>query len=134
MRALRVKINLSFGVPAFLLMLSLAASGCVSRSQARMQAHLAYLAGQREAFMHMQQQQSRGPSVMFIGAVKTPVVGWTQGLTLSQAIVTAVYSSPANPTVIVIRRGQEAIPVDPDRLLEGEDHPLQAGDIIEIRP
>jgi hypothetical protein len=109
-------------------------AGCVTKSKAAMQAHIAYLAGQRDGLLQAQKQFGQSPSVTFLGPVATPVIRWTEGLTLSQAIVAAVYQSPADPAVILVRRGTETLRVDTKRLLAGEDLPLQAGDVIEFPP
>lgn len=108
-------------------------TGCVSKSKAEAQARMAYLAGQQAAFMQMQQQQARGPSVTFIGPVQNPIVKWSEGLALSRAIVNAVYQAGTDPKNIVIRRNGQEIQFDPKRLLRGEDFPLEAGDIIELQ-
>jgi hypothetical protein len=107
-------------------------AGCVSRSKAEAQARYAYLAGQRAALMEMQ-QHSRDASVTFVGPVNNPVVKWTDGLTLSQGILNAGYNSHADPRLIVIRRSGQQIPIDPKRLLAGDDVPLEPRDIIEIQ-
>jgi hypothetical protein len=118
---------------AFALASAVLISGCITKTQARQEAQVAYLAGQRDGMLLAQQQPSRGPVVTFLGPVNNPVVNWTAGLTLSQAIVAAVYAGPANPTAIFIRRGTTLIPVELNRLLAGEDTPVLAGDIVELR-
>ena len=107
--------------------------GCVSKSKAQLQAQMAYLAGQRDGLKQAHQQSLSGPSVTFIGPVNNSVVKWTEGLTLGQALVTAVYTSTADPAKIIIRRNNGEIQFDPKRLLQGEDLPLQPGDIIGLR-
>jgi hypothetical protein len=109
-------------------------AGCVWKSTAEANARMAYLAGQQAGFVQAQQQQFHGPSVRFIGAVQNPVVKWSEGLMLGQAIVKAVYSAPTDPKNIVIRRQGDVVQFDPKRLLNGEDYPLEAGDIIELQP
>jgi len=118
---------------ALTLSLAFLLGGCVSKSKADAQARLAYLAGQRDAMMQMQRQGHRGPVVAFIGPVNNPMVSWSEGMTLSQAIVKAVYNLPTDPTNIVIHRNGQDIPVNPGQLLSGQDVPLQPGDVIEIR-
>lgn len=120
-------------------------TGCVSRSTADTHARAAYLAGQRDAIAQMNQgQQPAGtntvgafqnlPSnVTLIGPVEHPIVPWQDGLTLASAIVNAVYASPVDPTVIIIRRSNEEIQVDPARLLSGSDFPLRPGDIVHLQ-
>ena len=103
--------------------------GCVTKAKAREQARAAFMAGQQSAMMRMSQPQK--PVVTLIGQVQTPTLPWTEGLTLAQAIVNAGYSGK-DPKQIFIVRGGQAVPVDPKQLLNGEDVPLQAGDLIQI--
>jgi hypothetical protein len=105
--------------------------GCVTKSKAEAQARLAYLAGQRQAALEWQQASPRS-NVIFIGPVHRPVVDWSEGLTLSQAIVNAGYAAPKDPKTIIIRRSRQELRIDAKRLLQGEDFPLQPGDIIEL--
>jgi hypothetical protein len=118
---------------AFVLLLAAVLGGCVSRSKAQAQARLAYLAGQRDARAQMEQEKARGPGVTFLGPVRSPLIPWFDGLTLSQAIVNAHCYAASDPNTIVIRRNDQEIQVDPKKLLAGEDIPLQAGDVIELR-
>ena len=124
-------------LPIFLaLMVPLA--GCVTKSEANKRARLAFLEGQNQALMRMQQNatvpQSSGPGVMFIGPVQNPAVPWRIGLTLAQAVVSAQYTGATDPSAIIIHRNGEDIPVNPKGLLNGEDFALQLGDVIEIKP
>jgi hypothetical protein len=112
------------------LLLALVAAGCVTRSQARAQAQAAYLAGQQAAFASMAGQ---GQVVVITGPVQHPNVPWVEGLTLSQAIATANYTSHRNPKAITITRQGEEISVNPRDLLSGHVVPLQPGDTITIR-
>jgi hypothetical protein len=113
--------------------LAVLAGGCVTKSSADAQARMAYLAGQQAAFMQMQQQQAHGPGVTVMGPVQNPVVNWSEGLTLGQAIVAAVYTAPTDPNTITIQRAGKLIQFDPKRLLRGEDFPLESGDIIQLQ-
>jgi hypothetical protein len=115
------------------LIAALVLSGCVSKSKAETMARMAYLSGQQAGFAQALQQQAHGPGVTFIGQVQNPFVKWREGLTLSQAIVSAVYASAKDPTSIVIRRDRQSIPVDPKQLLNGQDVPLESGDVVELR-
>ncbi len=107
-------------------------AGCVSKSKAQAQVRLAYLAGQRDAFAQMQQQQA-DPDIKFTGPVNNRAVKWYQGLTLAKAILAAGYNSSIDPQFIIIRRTGQEIQLDPKRLLNGDDIPLQAGDTVEFR-
>ena len=106
-------------------------SGCVSKSNARAQARQAFIAGQQEAMARMARQPQQ-PSVTFIGPVKNPTVAWTQDLTLAKAILAAGYLGAKEPTQIMIVRNSQAIPIDPKRLLSGEDIPLASGDLVQL--
>jgi hypothetical protein len=110
--------------------LALVAAGCVTKSKAKADAQAAYIAGQQQAMMRMSQPQT--PVVTFIGPVRNPMVQWNEGLTLANAIVAAGYQAPKDPAQIMIVRKGQAIPVDPKKLLEGEDIPLVAGDLVQI--
>jgi hypothetical protein len=105
-------------------------AGCVSKSKAKAEAQAAYFAGQQQAIMRMSQPHQ--PVVTFIGPVRSPTVIWTQDLTLAKAIVAAGYDAKADPKQIMIVRNGQAMPVDPRKLLEGEDIPLVAGDLVQI--
>jgi hypothetical protein len=105
-------------------------AGCVTKSKAKAEARAAFMAGQQQAMMQMAQPH---PAVVtFIGPVRNPTVPWSQGLTLAKAIVDAGYQAPSDPQHIMIVRNGQAIPVDPKQLLQGEDIPLVAGDLVQI--
>ena len=109
----------------------LAGAGCVSKSKADAQARAAYLAGQNQGLS----MAAQGPSVWVIGNVKTPVVPWTQDLTLAKALIAAEYQGTKDPREIVVQhKGMEPLHLRAQQLLEGQDMPLQAGDRVEIRP
>jgi hypothetical protein len=102
----------------------------VTKGEAKVEAQKAFFAGQQQAMMRMSQPQQ--PVVTFIGPVRNPMVPWSQELTLAKAIVAAGYDAKADPRQIMIVRNGQAIPVDPKKLLEGEDMPLVAGDLVQI--
>jgi hypothetical protein len=115
----------------FALTALLGLTGCTTKSKARAEARAAFAAGQQQAMMHMQQNQT--PNVTVHGAVRNPLIPWTEGLTVAKAVVAADYFGRKDPAeIIVVRRGQ-AFRVDPKLLLQGTDPPLEAGDIMEIR-
>jgi len=76
--------------------------------------------------------QSRN-SVTVIGQVRNPLVPWTEDLTLAKALIAADYYAKGDPRHIVIVRKGQASNVDPKQLLAGEDVPLEAGDVVNIR-
>jgi hypothetical protein len=123
-----------------LLTATLCISGCVSKAKAQAQARAAYLAGQRDALAQMNQHQPDASGVIdepanvsFIGPVENSSVPWTDGLTLGKAILSAVYKSQIDPTMILITRPNEQIQIDPSRLLSGNDYPLKPGDIVQFQ-
>lgn len=117
--------------------LCLAMSGCASKKTGASQQQLqrAYMAGQQSAMAQMQQQlqQASAPQIRVIGTVRNPVVLWSEGLTLSRALVDSQYQNPGNPTSITIYRGGNAIPIDPQSLLRGQDYPLYPSDVVVIQ-
>jgi hypothetical protein len=115
-----------------LLLACLCAAGCVSKAKAKADARKAYLAGRQEVVRNM--QRVGGATVTVIGQVVNPVVKWEEGMTLGGAILAAEYTAPQDPQTITIIRNNQPIPVDPRRLLRGEDLPVEVGDVIEIRP
>jgi hypothetical protein len=122
--------------------LALAVQGCVSKATARKQAQQAYIAGQQHA-LQMQQQEGVGveqglprttqPTVTLLGNVKKSSVPWTSDLTLAKALVEGEYTGSSDPTEIYIVRGGLARPVDPAKLIGGQDVPLQAGDVVQVK-
>jgi hypothetical protein len=120
-------------VVGILSLLSLLLAGCVSRKEADLQAHQAYLAGQQQAAKQWQLKQP--PEIVVQGPVRNPVVPWVENLTLAKAIVDADYTGFMNPILIrVIRNGQMIEEMKGIDLLHGRDLPLQPGDIIDIVP
>jgi hypothetical protein len=112
------------------LILALAASGCVSRAKEKANAQAAYIAGQQAAYANMTAAQRM--SVVVIGQVQKPEVPWRENLTLAQAIIAADYTGSTPKEIILLRQG-ETIRIDPKNLLRGGDVPLQPGDTITIR-
>jgi hypothetical protein len=107
-------------------------SSCTTKSAARANAQEAFLEGQNAALR--QQQALQTPSVTIVGPVQNPQVPWVAGLTLAQAIATANYLDSREPKQIVITRNGESATLDPNVLLNGTDVPLEAGDVVELRP
>lgn len=127
------EMKLFFGV----LILALAAAGCTTKSQARLEARDAFLAGQNSILRRQQAQaqtQSKEPSVTIDGPVQNRQVPWVDGLTLAQALATANYLGAYDPKQIILTRQGESATLDPKILFNGTVVPLQAGDVIELRP
>jgi hypothetical protein len=116
----------------FILLLAALGGGCMTRSNANMQARTAYLAGQNAELR--QQQAAQFSGVTILGPVQTSQVPWVAGLTLSQAIATANYLDSRAPRQIIITRNGESAALEPKDLLNGAVVPLEAGDVVELRP
>lgn len=115
-----------------ILMTALAVAGCATRSGSRAQAQIAYLAGQNMVLQQQLAAQFHGVTV--IGAVENPQVAWVEGLTLAQAVATAKYTGRAEPKQIIITHQGESATLDAKVLFSGTDIPVDAGDVIELRP
>jgi hypothetical protein len=118
-----------------MLLVALAATGCTTRSLARLDAQNAYLAGQNQALQQQAAQQaSQAGGVTILGPVQNSRVPWVEGLTLAQAVATANYLDSQEPKQIIITRQGESATLSPDVLLNGVNVPLENGDVIELRP
>jgi hypothetical protein len=116
------------------LLLAVAFAGCVSKSKADAQARKAYIAGQQETMVRMQQAQAegQGPCVTVNGEVRNRVVPWTQGMTLAKAIMAADYYGAADPGQIIVVHNGIARRIELQQLMSGVDVPLQPGDIVQL--
>lgn len=125
---------------ACLALLSPVAGGCVTKARAKAQADAAYAAGQRDAMMRVQQSQPQTqaqtqpqtPPVKVEGPVRNSIVPWTSGLTLGRAIVAAQYQGVGDPSEIFVIRSGLAHRIDIRGLFNGDDPPLEPGDIVHI--
>jgi hypothetical protein len=124
-------VNLAAALSASAL-IALAFAGCVTKSQAKAQARDAFVAGQQQAMTMSRMQQAQGPTVTVIGQVKNGVIPWTPDLTLARAIVAADYFGTSDPHQIYIVRNGKATSIDSKQLLNGDDVPVQPGDVIQI--
>ena len=122
------KMKYSFAI----LLIALAATGCTTRSSSRTQAQIAFLAGQNQALQQQVASQFHGVTV--IGEVVTPQVPWVQGLTLAQVVATANYTGQTEPKQIIITHQGESVALDAKVLFSGTDIPVDAGDVVELRP
>jgi hypothetical protein len=118
------------------LLLAVTLAGCVSKSKANARVRAAYVAGQQEAMRRMQaaQMQSQGPTVTVNGEVRNHLLPWTEGMTLTKALVAAEYSGATDPSQIIIVRSGIATRIDARQILSGVDFPLQPGDILQLIP
>lgn len=114
--------------PVLLALLLLPMLGCVTKSKAKAQAEAAFQAGWNQAMReHGQQQEpSRHPAnaITVRGDVRNSTILWTEGLTLSQAIVQAVYTGLGDPKLILIHRQGQTQTVQPGALLSRRQDPL----------
>jgi hypothetical protein len=116
-----------------LLLLLLAAGlvGCTTKGKARAEAGRAFAEGQAQAIQQMQSQQK---DITVLGQVRNHVVTWEAGLTVAQAIDTAVYTGFMDPQVISLTRGGESVQIKIKDLLSGASNPpVEPGDVIEVR-
>src|SRR5437667_12054051 len=88
-------------------LLAFALTGCTTKSNAKAQARAAYAAGQQQALERVLQSRN---SVTVIGAVRNPLVPWTEDLTLAKALVAADYYARGNPREIIIVRNGQPLP------------------------
>jgi hypothetical protein len=117
-----------------LLLLSLIATGCVSKSKEKLREQNAFLAGQNAALMQrLADQDAQTPGVNVIGPVQHAHVPWVVGLTLAQAIATAEFVGQDQPKQIIITRKGQSATLDAASLLNGKNVPLEVGDTIELR-
>jgi len=122
-----------------ILLLSLTAIGCASKSEARLREQNAYLAGQNAILtQHQAQTQTQTPvdnsqCVTIVGQVQNAKIPFVTGLTLAQAIATANYTGADQPQQITITRNGETASVDVNALINGANIPLEVGDTVEIK-
>ena len=134
MRAAPLSESARLPIPGLcvLVLLAVAFAGCVSKSKADARARAAFIAGQQQAVVRMQQVQGQGPSVTINGEVRNRIVPWTEGMTLAKAVVAADYYGATDPAQIIIVHNGIATRVEPRQLLNGVDIPLQPGDIVQL--
>jgi hypothetical protein len=116
------------------LFFAIAVAGCTTNSKARLESQNAFLAGQNAVLQRQAQTALQANGVTIIGPVQNPNVPWVAGLTLAQAIATANYLDSHAPKQIIITRGGESAVLDAKVLLNGAVVPLEAGDVVELRP
>ena len=126
------------GKSVFVLALSISAAallaGCTTKSTARAKAQAAYLAGQNAA-LRQQQNSNRfqGRVSRWSGSVQHSQVPWVAGLTLAQAVATAIYLGAQAPKEVIITRQGESATLGAGVLLNGVPVPLEPGDVVELR-
>jgi hypothetical protein len=118
-------MKILFGV----LVLALAATGCVTKSKADAQARAAYMAGQQAAYQSM---GGAVTDVVVFGNVQKHEVPWVDGLTLAQALATANYLGSHDPQDIILKRNSIETEINPKDLLNGQNVELKPGDQISV--
>ena len=118
-----------------ILILACVTTSCSTKSKTRLEQQNAFLAGQNAALRQQQTAQlaAQFPVVTIIGAVQNSSVPWVSGLTLAQAIATAIYLDSKEPEEIILTRQGESATLPPKVLLDGTSIPLEPGDVVEIR-
>ena len=128
-------MNHTGGIVSVMLLLVSAAAlipGCATKSGAKADQQAAFLAGQNALLQQQQAQQF--PTITILGPVHSHTVPWVAGLTLAQAVVTAVYlGSHAPAEIIITAKAGDSATLDGAVLLNGTAVPLEAGDVVEIR-
>jgi hypothetical protein len=119
---------------AYCLLGLLLCAGCISKAKSDARVRAAFLAGRQQATAPANAPQVQGPSVQIVGNVKTKVVPWTKDLTLAKTLIAAEYQGVGDPSKIRIIRNGLITDIPPEQLLNGEDVPMQAGDLVEIHP
>ena len=113
-----------------ILLVAALATGCASGFQERAAEQRAYLAGQNDALRRM---QSQTPGITVIGPVQNAYVPWVAGLTLAQAIATANYLSPGQPSEIDLMHQGILQVLDPNDLDRIAQIILEPGDVITVK-
>jgi hypothetical protein len=106
-------------------------TGCASKTRAKAQAEAAFRAGQQQA---LRQTEARRNAIAFSGPVLNPLVAWTEGMTLGQAIAAAGWNGKGDPRLIILTRGKEVITMTPDQVLETANEPVLPGDHLDMLP
>jgi len=108
------------------------AAGYTTQSKTTADAQAAYAAGEQAALFRL--QKPHGPVVTVVGPVRNSSLTWTSDLTVAKAILAADYVGSADPKQIMIVRNVQAVPIDLQQLLKGDDVPLLSGDLLIVRP
>ena len=104
-------------------------TGCSTRSaRARSEA---FRAGQQQAQMEARARQN---GIAFSGPVLNPIVPWTPGMTLAQAITLARWAGRDDPRFIIVSRGSERVEMTPAQALAAAGFALEPGDSVELVP
>jgi len=81
----------------------------------------------------MQEAMRRAQMVVQVrGAVRNPVIPWSEDLTLAGALVEADYVGRWDPLSVTVTRGRKVHRISAAGLLSGRDMFLEPGDVIDI--
>ena len=73
--------------------------------------------------------------ISFTGQVLVPIVPWTEGLTLAQAIIAAHWTGLHDPRlIIIVNRDGERMELMPEEAEMAAELPLAPGDAVELVP
>ena len=78
--------------------------------------------------------EARQNGIAFTGPVLNPIVPWTEGLTLAQAIVAARWSGLTDPRLVIVTRAGERVELTPNESVAAAELPLEPGDAVELVP
>jgi hypothetical protein len=106
-------------------------TGCETKSRARFETRQAYVQGQEQG---LEQSRPKSLIVTVTGHVNNSIIPWTEDLTLGKAILAADYTGYLDPRLIRVTRNGRTTDIKPGALLQGQDVPLQAGDVVELVP
>jgi hypothetical protein len=106
-------------------------TGCVTDASARRQAREAYLAGLRQE-AEDNAAKAKGPCVIVRGNVKNRIIPWTEKITLAEVILAADDQNLMAPSKFLLTRGNRTMEITVRQLLDGNDIPLESGDIVNI--
>lgn len=106
-------------------------AGCTTKSKARANAQKAYLTGQAQASAAADAKQN---GISFSGPVLNPIVPWTEGITLAQAILAARWTGWKDPRLVVVIRAGERVELLLDESVAAAELPLEPGDQVELVP
>lgn len=107
-------------------------TGCVSRSRERADLKSAFRAGEQKGEALAEAKRN---GISFTGQVLVPIVPWTEGLTLADAIVAAHWTGLHDPRLIIVtNRNGERMELMPEEAVMAGELPLAPGDTIELVP
>jgi len=105
-------------------------TGCKSNSQSELQK--AFRAGEAQGEILA---EAKRKGVSFTGQVMVPIVPWTAGLTLGQAIVAARWTGQRDPSrVIIVSSSGERMELVAQEAMIAANLPLAPGDQVELVP